>query len=174
MPDEPKRLDATKPEPRATKTEPPETDGAPSADAGKRTVTVRCPDCRSRYEINSAAARPALRVRCPRCKAVFPVPAPPPPAGTVPAPRPPREPVKITDPRLARRLARNMLSEIVLNRPGERERARERGSLLSAFGPAVIEAYRMYAGKVSPGLETSRGIFRDAVNEILGDGILIL
>lgn len=141
-------------------------------DEAKHTVTVRCPDCGSRYEINAASARPALKVRCPRCKTVFPVPGPPPPDAE--AERPARRPAKITDPRLARRLARNMLSELVLNHPGERERAREAGSLLSVFGPAVVEAYRIYGGKVSPELEGARAIFRDAVNEILGEGSPVL
>jgi predicted Zn finger-like uncharacterized protein len=157
MPDEPRPLDAPKP-----------------VNESKPTVTVQCPGCGSRYEINAAAARPALKVRCPRCKAVFPVPSRPPSPGADPETRPPRQPAKITDPRLARRLARNMLSEIVLNRPGQRERARDRGTLLSTFGPALIEAYRIYGGKVSPGLADSRRIFRDAVNEILGDGTPIL
>jgi predicted Zn finger-like uncharacterized protein len=143
-------------------------------DETKRTVTVRCPDCGSRYEIHAASARPSLKVRCPKCKAVFPVPDPPSgPAGPR-GPEPPRERTKITDARLARRLARNLLAEIVLNRPGERERARESRTLLSAFGPAVIGAYRIYGSRISPRLEGSREIFKQAVNEILGEGSPLL
>jgi predicted Zn finger-like uncharacterized protein len=143
-------------------------------DETKRNVTVQCPDCGSRYEINAASARPSLKVRCPRCKAVFPVLSPPAAPGEAPAPRRPKEKAKISDPRLARRLARNMLAEIVLSRPGERERARESHTLLSTFGPAIVDAYRIYGSKVAPGLEGSRKIFREAVNEILGEGARLL
>lgn len=166
-------------------------------------MIVRCPDCRTDYDVNPVSRLEAgTRVRCPRCRAVFPLPiavpaatspegaplvtVPPqagapdagsaapsgtaarPPAG--PAPDRPRPRSRILDPALARRLARAMVSEIVLNRREEREAARETGRLLAAFGPAIADAYRVYGERVGPQLRESRRIFRDAVNDILGGG----
>ena len=67
-------------------------------------------------------------------------------------------------------MARAMISEIVLNRQGDRERALKSRTLLSQFGPAVVRAFAVYSKKVSPDLKGSRSIFREALNEILGDG----
>ncbi len=161
-------------------------------------MIVRCPDCRSKYEI-AADRMPedVTKLRCPRCKAVFPVswaadgsavtaaageasasgangigPAPAPfPAADPPPPRPrPR----ITDPGLARRMARAMISEMVLNRRGERDEALREGRVLSRFGTAIAGAFSLYRAKVSEELESGPVYFREAVNEILGEGKRIL
>jgi len=98
-----------------------------------------------------------------------------------PLPRPVQEdaspaPVRrrISDPQLARRLARAMLSEIVLNRRTERDSALEQGNLLARFGPAITIAYRVYGEKVMPELPGLRRIFRDAVNDVVGGGKAVL
>ena len=136
-------------------------------------MIVRCPDCRTEYDVTPAERlESGTRVRCPRCRAVFGLPAPV-PAGGVPTPGP-RPRSRIADPMLARRLARAMLSEIVLNRRGERDLALESGTVLTRFGPAIAAAYRIYGDKVASELPGSRRIFRDAVNDILGGGRPIL
>jgi predicted Zn finger-like uncharacterized protein len=158
-------------------------------------VIITCPDCRSKYEIaGDRMPGDVTKLQCPRCKAVFPVrwtaagstlvaaageasahdaggaePAPAPPAAS---PRPPRPP--ITDPGLARRLARAMISEMVLNRGGERDEALGEGKVLSRFGPSIAGAFALYREKVSEDLEAGPGLFREAVNEILGKGKRIL
>jgi len=140
-------------------------------------MIVNCPDCGSTYEITHQKEWGAsVKVRCPRCKAVFPVHDPDPagPAGDrKPAPvrpAPPSSRPRIVDPVVARRLARAMVSEIVLVREREREEALRERTLLSRFGPAIASAYAVYRGKVSPQLPASRRIFREAVNELLGGG----
>jgi predicted Zn finger-like uncharacterized protein len=130
-------------------------------------MIVRCPDCRAEYEVDVAKdVEPGTRVRCPRCRAVFPV------FPTASAPSPPERPSRprVTDPALARRMARAMVSELVLNRQQERDRALGAGTALSSFGAAVTAAYRMYGEKVAPEMPGGKRIFREAVNEILGEG----
>ncbi len=175
-------------------------------------MIVRCPDCRSKYEI-SADRIPVgvFKLRCPRCKAVFPVtaqsegdgagvdagaapvhahaPVPsvteparevrlPEPGGVAAPPEvrpaaPPARP-RISDPALARRMARAMISEMVLNRRSERDDAILSETVLSRFGPAIAGAFEVYREKVSPDLPAAPTFFRDAVNEILGGGSVVL
>lgn len=142
-------------------------------------MIVHCPDCGSTYDITHELDWGAsVKVRCPRCKAVFPIQGatgpnadPTPPRRAEPA-RPARTPARprIVDPAVARRLARAMVSEIVLVRERDREEGLRDHTLLSRFGPAIADAYAVYRGKVSPQLPASRRIFRDAVNELLGGG----
>lgn len=63
-----------------------------------------------------------------------------------------------------------MISEIVLSRENDREEGRLTGTLLSRFGPDIVAAFGFYGEKVSPEVPTFRNIFRDAVNDILGQG----
>jgi len=146
-----------------------------------RSVIVRCPECRSKYEIAAPEALdPLVKVRCPQCKAVFSIrgggysaaTGSKPELATVKISRSVRP--RITDPVLARRLARAMISEIVLNRREESEEARGEGALLSHFGPALVSAYDVYRAKVSPELVSAPRIFRDAVNDVLGGGERLL
>jgi predicted Zn finger-like uncharacterized protein len=148
----------------------------------RQTVIVRCPECRAKYELNAPQALdPKMRVRCPDCKAVFSIRGRDARPGedevgdeiqderVVRAPRP-----RITDPTLARRLARAMISEIVLNRREERGVALEEDRVLRRFGPALASAYDIYRSKVSPDLSAAPRIFREAVNDVLGEGRTIL
>mgnify|MGYP001136468676 CR=1 FL=1 len=42
------------------------------------------------------------------------------------------------------------------------------------FGPAIAGAFEVYREKVSPDLPAAPTFFRDAVNEILGGGSVVL
>ena len=154
-------------------------------------MIVRCPDCGAKYEIASdQVPRADFKLRCPRCKAVFPVSTAaegpssaegkqvveaPAPAASADAPVSASRPrPRVTDPALARRMARAMISEMVLNRRAERDRALDSGTVLSRFGPAIVAAHEAYRERVAAGLVPAPRIFRDAVNEILGDGTPLL
>jgi len=141
------------------------------------TLIVRCPDCRAKYEVTiDREMEPTQKVRCPSCKAVFPV------AGrevrrtegsdtkvAPPAPRP-----RITDPVLARRLARAMVSEFLLNHREDVEGAARDGVLLARFGATLVRTHDLYLEKISPDLPGASRIFRDAVNDVVGQGASIL
>jgi hypothetical protein len=71
-------------------------------------------------------------------------------------------------------MARAMISEMVLNRRSERDDALSSETVLSRFGPAIVSAFDLYRGKVSPDLPSAPTYFRDAVNEILGGGVAVL
>lgn len=151
-------------------------------------VIVRCPECRTTYEVSAPrAAQAGLKVRCPRCKTVFSVEenaADEPTPREAAVPEPPdhyEEPIaaarpkrRITDPALARRMARAMISEMLLNRRQERDLALTDDQVLSRFGTSIASAYGVYREKVSPDLGMAPGIFKDAVNDILGDGVSLL
>jgi predicted Zn finger-like uncharacterized protein len=146
-------------------------------DPGSKLI-VRCPDCRAKYEVTiEREMEPSQKVRCPRCKAVFPVTGretlrsdSPGEGGVVPPVRRSR----ITDPGLARRLARAMISEFLLNHREELETAAEEGRLLARFGPALVQAHDLYQERVSPDLPGASRTFREAVNDLLGQGTPIL
>ena len=144
-------------------------------------MNVRCPNCDARYELGeNPRISGEVKVRCPRCRGVFTVPARSPGAGDVPpdgppepAPAPSRPRRLVKDPELAQRLARAMVSEILLNAPrGNGEAGGE--TALRRFGPAIASAYALYQERVSPDLSASTKIFREAVNDILGRGRRLL
>ena len=153
-------------------------------------MIVQCPDCRSKYEITSPKDVTVLaKVRCPRCNAVFPARRRPRvekhdggrSSGAIEAAKDRRPRVhgakarpRVTDPVLARRMARAMISEIVLSRESDREKGRLTGTLLSRFGPDIVAAFGIYGQKVSGDLPAFRSIFRDAVNDVLGKGQTVI
>jgi len=146
-------------------------------DPGSKLI-VRCPDCRAKYEVTmEREMEPSQKVRCPRCKAVFPV------TGREALRNessgegrsvPPVRRSRITDPALARRLARAMISEFLLNHREELEVAGAEGKLLARFGPALVQAHDLYNERISPDLPGASRIFREAVNDLLGHGTTVL
>jgi predicted Zn finger-like uncharacterized protein len=146
-------------------------------DPGSKLI-VRCPDCRAKYEVTiEREMEPSQKVRCPRCKAVFPVTGRETPRnessrdGKV---VPPARRSRITDPALAQRLARAMVSEFLLNHREELETAGAEGKLLARFGPALVQTHDLYIERISPDLPGASRIFREAVNDLLGQGTSIL
>lgn len=138
---------------------------------------LRCPDCKTRYEI-SAARIPegGARVRCPRCRTVFQVSRPlngngngaaPPAARTV-------EPGAPADPETARRIARALIGDLVNSRHQSVEEARRDGRLLSTLGNELLEVWDDYRRRVGEDQARDGRVFREAVNDLLGQGQAIL
>jgi predicted Zn finger-like uncharacterized protein len=137
---------------------------------------LKCPECKTRYEI-SAARIPdtGARVRCPRCRTVFQVTRPangngataPPAAHSVV----PGAPV---DPDVARRIARSLVSELLLARREERDEALRSGKLLSRLGSEIVSTWDSYRQRVGMEIAGETRFFQDAVNDILADGETIL
>jgi hypothetical protein len=70
----------------------------------------------------------------------------------------------------ARRLARVLISDIVVYNQAALDRARAEGTLATAFGAEISKAWELYKSKVSSEVAASTTFFKDALNEILGEG----
>ena len=70
----------------------------------------------------------------------------------------------------ARRLARALVSDILVYNQDERDRALHEGNLASALGAEVNRAWDLYKTKVDRQVLQGTSYFKDALNEILADG----
>jgi predicted Zn finger-like uncharacterized protein len=117
----------------------------------------------------------------------IPVPPAPPVASATPAPsappaaRPvspgssgparPVNPFLSQDPALkARRLARALISDIVVYHPAKRQEGLRDGTLKQLFEDEIKKSWEEYADQVGREVAESTGYFREALNEILAGG----
>ena len=70
----------------------------------------------------------------------------------------------------ARRLARVLISDILVYNQPVLSRARGEGNLATALGAEIGKAWELYKSKVSSEVAASTTYFKDALNEILGEG----
>jgi len=120
---------------------------------------------------------PAIPVAVPVAPAAYsapatPAPSPRPPApGAEPRPRRPTNPFLSQDPEArARRLARALVSDIVVYHPAKRRDALRDGSLKLLFEEEIRKSWEEYVDQVGRELADSTTFFTDALNEILADG----
>ncbi len=73
----------------------------------------------------------------------------------------------------ARRLARALVSDILVYNQSARDRALQQGNLSSALGGEVNKAWDVYKAKVDADVLRSTSYFKDALNEILADGQIV-
>jgi hypothetical protein len=104
-----------------------------------------------------------------------PAPAAAPPAPSpqpaAPSPRRPTNPFLSQDPEArARRLARALVSDIVVYHPAKRRDALRDGSLKLLFEEEIRKSWEEYVDQVGRELADSTTFFTDALNEILADG----
>jgi hypothetical protein len=107
-----------------------------------------------------------------------PAPAPaapvPPPAATpqaTPTPTRPINPFLVQDPTAkARRLARALVSDIVVYHPAKRQEGLRDGTLKQLFDEEIKKSWEEYADQVGKDVADSTPYFREALNEILADG----
>ena len=107
---------------------------------------------------------------------------PQPRPGTTPLPQPvvpPRpaaggrsvNPFLSQDPSLkARRLARALVSDMVVYHPAKRRDALKAGTVKESFKEEITKSWEEYVEQVGRELADSTPYFREALNEILGDG----
>ena len=120
----------------------------------------------------AAAARPAAPASAPPA----PPKASPPPAAPSPAARPapggrPANPFLSQDPALkARRLARALISDMVVYHPGKRQEGLRDGNLKELFEEEIKKSWEEYADQVGREVAESTPYFREALNEILAGG----
>lgn len=70
----------------------------------------------------------------------------------------------------ARRLARALVSDILVYNRESRDRAMKEGNLIQALGPEIKKSWELYKERVTPEVANSTSHFRDALNEILAEG----
>jgi hypothetical protein len=102
----------------------------------------------------------------------FAPPAPAAPAApAVPRPKRPTNPFLSQDPEArARRLARALVSDIVVYHPAKRRDGLRDGSLKLLFEEEIRKSWDEYVDQVGKQLADSTTFFTDALNEILADG----
>ncbi|MEZ4411940.1 MAG: zinc-ribbon domain-containing protein [Gemmatimonadales bacterium] len=87
------------------------------------------------------------------------------------SPRPSINPFLSKDPgQKARRLARALVSDIVVYHPEKRLEGLQHGTLKQIFDEEIKKSWEEYTGQVGRELAESTTHFNDALNEILGDG----
>jgi predicted Zn finger-like uncharacterized protein len=116
-------------------------------------------------------------VAAPMAPAAYSAPAPaaappaPSPQPAAPSPRRPTNPFLSQDPEArARRLARALVSDIVVYHPAKRRDALRDGSLKLLFEEEIRKSWEEYVDQVGRELADSTTFFTDALNEILADG----
>lgn len=131
---------------------------------------------------------PAVRPLVPEPRAAPPPAAPAPPAvrpagevpswGRAPAPPPPAAaPRRAVNPFLsqdpstkARRLARALISDLVVYHPAKRAEGLRDGTLKLLFDEEIRKCWEEYVEQVGMEMATSTRYFTEALNEILADG----
>ncbi len=113
----------------------------------------------------SAAPKPATPPPAPS-------PASPPrPSSPAPAGARPQNPFLSQDPALkAKRLARALISDMVVYHPGKRQEGLRDGNLKELFEEEIKKSWEEYAEQVGREIADSTGYFREALNEILAGG----
>jgi predicted Zn finger-like uncharacterized protein len=108
----------------------------------------------------------------PAAPAAGPPAAPPPRAApSAPAGGRPTNPFLSQDPALkARRLARALISDMVVYHPGKRQEGLRDGNLKELFEDEIKKSWEEYAEQVGRELAESTAYFREALNEILAGG----
>lgn len=112
--------------------------------------------------------------------------AAPPPAPAAPArpaaPSPSTAPTEATparainpflqkDPKQkARRLARALVSDMIVYQPAKRQRALAEGTLKTEFDEEIQKSWEEYVDQVGEEMATSTPFWREALNEILAGG----
>ena len=95
-----------------------------------------------------------------------PAPRPPTPAGARPT-----NPFLSQDPTLkAKRLARALISDMVVYHPGKRQEGLRDGNLKELFDDEIKKSFEEYAEQVGRDVAESTAYFREALNEILAGG----
>ncbi len=106
-----------------------------------------------------------------------PVAQPPPPDQTTEAAEPPApskrviNPFMSRDPKLkARRLARALISDMIVYQPDKRQEALDSGNLKEVFEEEIKKSWEEYVGQVGEEIANSTPYFAEALNEILAGG----
>ncbi len=93
------------------------------------------------------------------------------PPATPPAAKPVINPFMSKDPKQkARRLARALISDMIVYQPEKRQEAIEDGKLKEVFGEEVKKSWEEYVAQVGEEIANSTPFFTEALNDILAGG----
>ncbi len=70
----------------------------------------------------------------------------------------------------SRRLARALVSDILVYNRAKRDAALQSGKLVQELGPEIKKSWEVYKERVTPEVANSTNHFREALNDILADG----
>jgi predicted Zn finger-like uncharacterized protein len=149
-------------------------------------MIIQCQGCAAKYFLpEEKVPEKAIKVRCPKCQAVFTL-APrveTVPAGALPPPLDVDPPVAEATPETprrrrsghgkeerAKRLARVLVSDILIYNRERRDEALSEGTLMTTLGEEIKKSWELYKEKVGPEVAGSTNYFKEALNEILADG----
>jgi predicted Zn finger-like uncharacterized protein len=137
----------------------------PAAPAGARAPAVAAPSIAS----SAPPAPPPETLAPPPPEAADEGPVAPPPT-PVPASRP-INPFLSQDPAAkARRLARALISDMVVYHPAKRQEGLREGTLKDLFDEEIKKSWEEYSDQVGKEVAESTSYFKEALNEILADG----
>ena len=148
-------------------------------------VRARCTKCDGVFRIESPTGPGADPEAVAAAPAPEPSPAPggdeaPPASEATPEPPPPApaSPAApqfgVADPHAkARRLARALVSDIVVYHPDRRERSLSAGTLRQEFRDEIRKSWDEYVAQVGEQLARGTPYFREALNEILAGGTAV-
>src|SRR5207245_1930827 len=138
------------------------------------------PPLRPAAPVAPAAPAPGpAALRVPAMPAMAPAPAPGAPAGPAPAapaqrmtgPLRPVNPFMVQDPKQkARRLARALVSDLVVYHPEKRQQGLRDGTLPQLFKDEIEKSWQEYVEQVGQEVAKSTPFWAEALNEILGGG----
>jgi predicted Zn finger-like uncharacterized protein len=74
------------------------------------------------------------------------------------------------DDQKARRLARALVSDILVYNREKRDKALAEGTLVQALGQEIKKSWELYKERVTPEAANSTNFFKEALNDILADG----
>lgn len=142
-------------------------------------VRTRCTECGALFALGAGGvevvAQPAAAQDPPvQERAAGPAPGPSPSVGAPAPPSATPSPAAVFGPQdpktRARRLARALVSDIVVYHPDRRERSLKGGTLRREFREEILKSWDEYVEQVGEEMAKKTPFFRDALNEILAKG----
>ena len=70
----------------------------------------------------------------------------------------------------ARRLARALVSDLVVYHPDKRQEGLQNGTLKELFADEIQKSWEEYGDQIGPDVADAASYFNDALNDILSDG----
>lgn len=82
----------------------------------------------------------------------------------------PAQPAAVPQDQKAKRLARALVSDILVYNRDKRDKALAEGTLVQALGQEIKKSWELYKERVTPEVATESNYFKDALNDILAEG----